>query len=298
VTGVQTCALPIWIRAADNRDPRGYVLLREAIWCTIARSPPQQRGRTPLPPPPQDRLININALQQGGDHAAVVAAIEDGLASAPFWLDAHCLAATSLQVLGVAFEPARLAVVASVSSFVRRLPDLIDLAFTDGTPFAGEATRQWLAENGGGGGAAGTADHAVNGAEFPWVSASREAREHARAGQTKEGVVVLARGVAAAPSARERFLWQTAQAEYCLDLGMVAPALALLDHLDSVIDHYNVEDWEPNLAVRVSGLMHQCLMHADARALRPDEVRLPQLEAHRTRLCRLDMVAAAGALNL
>jgi hypothetical protein len=78
---------------------------------------------------------------------------------------------------------------------------------------------------------------------------------------------------------------------------MMTPALALLDHLDGIIERYKVEEWEPGLAVRVSGLMHQCLMHPDVRGLRSDDTRLPQLAAHRARLCRLDMIAASAVLN-
>lgn len=288
------------VRAASNRDPRGYVLLRQAIWLVLSRLPPHQRGRTLLPAPPGDRLAQIAALQQAGNHAVAVAMIEDNIQSAPFWLDAHRLSANSLEALGADYEAARTAVAASVAALIRRFPDLIDLAFGDGTPFANEATRKWLAEMQGNGGAghAGAAGNGVgSNAEPGWLTAGREARERARAGKAKEGVAVLARGVAAASTARERFFWQVAQVEYCLDFGMVAPALALLDHLDEVVARHQVEDWEPGLAVRISGLMHQCLMHADARTLRRDDIRLPLLEAHRTRLCRLDMVAAAGAMN-
>jgi type VI secretion system protein VasJ len=285
------------IRAVDDRDPRGYVMSRQAIWCTLLHSPPNQRGRTMLAPPPGDRLTQVALLQRDGNHTAAVAAIEENIASAPFWLDAHRLAVTSLTELGAGYEPARLAVAASLGSLIGRLPDLPDLSFANGTPFADPATRKWIAEEVSGskterGGSVSAT------AEAPWVTAVGEARERARAGQRQDGMALLARGVAGAPTARERFIWQATQAEYCLEFGMVMPAMALLDHLDEVIERYNVEEWDPSLAVRVSGLMHQCLMHADARGLRSDEIRLPQLAAHRARLCRLDMVAAAEVLNL
>lgn len=284
------------IRAVDDRDPRGYVLSRQAIWCTLSRCPPDQRGRTLLPPPPEDRLVQIALLQREGNHAAAVATIEQNIASAPFWLDAHRLVVASLTALGVAYEPARLAVIASFGSLLGRLPDLLDLSFSNGAPFADPATRKWIDEVLSGPRGA-TANDAAGSAELPWVAAAGEARERARAGQTKEGMAVLSHGAISAPTIRERFIWQAVQAEYCLDFGMVTPALALLDHLDDVVARYKVEEWEPGLAVRVSGLMHQCLTHPDARGLRSDETRLPQLEAHRTRLCRLDMVAAAKVLN-
>jgi type VI secretion system protein VasJ len=285
------------IRAVDDSDPRGYVLLRQAIWCTLSRSPPTQLGRTMLRPPANDRLSQVAALQRDGNHAAAVAAIELNIASVPFWLDAHRLVTTSLTALGAAYEPARLAVIASLGSLLGRIPDLIELAYSDGTPFADPATRKWIAEELSGPQSNGDAG-AAGGAEAPWAAAAAEASERARAGQRKEGMALLTNGAASAPTLRERFVWQATQAEYCLDFGMVMPALAILDHLDGTIDRYKVEEWEPGLAVRVSQLMHQCLTHPDARALRGDDVRLPQLTAHRARLCRLDMVAAASVLNL
>jgi len=285
------------IRAVDNSDPRGYSLSRQAIWCTLSHSPPNQRGRTLLPPPPDDRLVQVSILQRDANHATAVAVIEENIASAPFWLDAHRLVVTSLTVLGAAYEPARLAVIGSLGGLLARLPDLLDLSFANGVPFADPATREWI-----GGVLSGPQTEASGGAEAavdaPWVAAAGEARAQARAGRTQDGMAVLARGVGMAASMRERLLWQTAQAEYCLDFGMMTPALALLDHLDRIIDRYQVEEWEPGLAVRVSGLMYQCLVHPDVRGLRTDDVRLPQLAAHRARLCRLDMIAASAVLSL
>jgi len=282
------------IRAADKQDPRGYALMRQAAWCTVRRAPPEQRGATLLPAPPPDRLIQIRSLQQAGNHAAAIDAIEPNIAVSPFWLDAHRLVSTSLQALGPGYEPARLAVTASLGGLLRRLPELAEFAFSNGTPFADAETRGWIGtEILAGGDAAGGGS-----AEAPWLEAERDARKLARSGQVKDGLALLGAGMAAARGLRERFAWQTCQAALCLEFGLIAPALALLDHLDAQVERYAVEDWEPALALQVSTLMHQCLLHADARALRRDEIRLPQLEAHRARLCRLDMAAALAALKI
>ena len=160
---------------------------------------------------------------------------------------------------------------------------------------ADDETRAWITAEVLPSAAGGT--EGADGAD-PLRAAAQEARKRANAGGVKDGLSTLLAGAAAAGSGRDRFRWLTAQAEFCLNFSLVAMALPLLDHLNAEVERTGLEAWEPNLAVGVSVLMHRCLLHNDAQALRTQDVRLQQLELHRARLCRLDIVAAAEALKL
>ena len=56
----------------------------------------------------------------------------------------HALVAEALDSLGDGYVNAQEAVCQETALFIHRLPALIDLNFSDGTPFADSETRQWL----------------------------------------------------------------------------------------------------------------------------------------------------------
>lgn len=282
------------VQAADPADPRGYALLRAATWLAVAQPPMNTNGVTPLPPPPSEQLTYLAGLQQAGDHLAAIDGIEETFAGAPFWFDAHRMTCRSLAALGPTHESARLAVLGATAALLRRLPKLLDLSFSDRKPLADTETKEWVAAE-----VLPAASGEASGRPTdPVETVALEARQRAMTGRPRDGLVPLLEAAAKAASGRERFRWLLAQAEYCLDQSIVSIAILLLDHLDEQVVLSNLEAWEPAFAIKVSVLMHRTLLHGDAQDLRVQDLRLAQLESHRARLCRLDIVAAADALKL
>ncbi len=277
------------VLAANDADPRAYALLRQGLWCTVVQPPMSDAGVTPLPAPQPARLAEVGAMQSAGLHHEAVALIEQTLASAPFWLDGHRLCCLSLDALGASHAAAGLAVVGSLLAQLRRLPALLELSFSDRTPFANDATRQWLA------GLAGpSAGEAAEAAEAPDAAGARLARRLAMAGKLADALALLADGAASARSERERARWQLQQAALCLENARPDMTLALLAHLEAKVAEFGLERWEPDIALRVSELSYDAMLHPGSRVLTTDESRMDTMRHQLERLCRVDIRSAAA----
>jgi type VI secretion system protein VasJ len=124
-----------------------------------------------------------------------------------------------------------------------------------------------------------------------------EARATIAAGRAPEGLEHLARAARHTAGGRDRLLVQIAQVSFCLEVGLVAAAIPILDHAIKVVDDRDLEHWDPSLACRVAELRFRALSSSDATRLMVEERRRVQLEDTRARLSRLDLGIAARILR-
>ncbi|MHB8885008.1 MAG: type VI secretion system protein TssA [Methylovirgula sp.] len=274
------------LRLANLFDPRSYVLLRTATWLGISQLPPQQNGRTLLPPPPNDRLAAVETMRQAGKQEDAVRALESLISSSPFCLDAQRQVHDVLSGFGAQGEAAKAAVATLVSGFIRRLRGVEDLTFNDGRPFANAATREWLAS------LAPQADGAQNAGEADLGSA-KAAVQLASSGKLPEAFALLSEELRHAGGGRTRFSLQLLEAQICLDANLPAMAVPLVIGLTRTASEYNLDRWEPSLAARAAEITVRALTHADAVKFAVESERLATLQAARIRLAGLDPAAAA-----
>ncbi|HVA14073.1 MAG TPA: type VI secretion system protein TssA [Stellaceae bacterium] len=273
------------LRAADPADPRSYELLRVGGWAAITRPPPAQGVATMLPPPPDFLLTGSATMIQQGNFRGLVDLVEDAVPSALFWLDAHRLVATALEGLGHTL--ARQAVIRETLAFVERVSGLVDLAFQDGTPFAGPETRDWLAASRLQAGGAG------EGEAKPWADALGKARILVGEGRLSDAFGLIGTGRAAAPDGRAEFRWSLTQARLCVEIGRARAAAPLIEHLGSIAGVHELERWEPSLAAELAELAIRC--YGEAQDTVEDAPR--RLIEWQARLCRTDMVKAVALVS-
>ena len=276
------------LRRHQPTDPRAYMLVRVASWLRFDDLPAQQNGRTFVVTPAESlEAIEAARAQEKPDLALAMA--EDLVWTAPFCIDAHRHAYETLGLLGRPYAAAQSSVLGMLVYFVQRFAGVLDLAFNDGRPFADDQTRTLAESAGGGNGAGATRD--------PMQTSIQEARKSLGAGRVEEGLSMLADTLRRASSGRQRALWRMAQAQFCLDNGYVAAALPLVDHLNETVNARDLEEWEPELAARLTELRLRTLMHADVGALMIEERRRAALEEARGRMARLDIGAAIRLLR-
>jgi type VI secretion system protein VasJ len=242
------------LRQAKASDPRSYVMLRTAIWLDLERLPPNQNGVTGIPEPSPDRRKHFEQLQQQGDWGNLINEVEKSLgAGSIFWLDAHRLVANALEELGPAYLEARRGVIESLGLLLRRFPGVEKLKFQQGSGFADDLTLSWIGSEvlavgpaGGGGGGGGE--------QAPWVEAAAKAEALAVKGKVQEGLALFREGIGKAGSLRERFCWELAQARGCADAGYRDIAAMQTRHLANIVDQYQLDQWEPALAVDLARL--------------------------------------------
>ena len=277
---------------ADLGEARAYQMLRAVTWLHITELPPSHDGHTELMAPPETRRAEFAALAAAGNGPELVIALERfSSASGLFWLDAQRVAATTLASMGGRFQSCSQAVTQGMQSVLKRLPGLPSLRFSDGTPFADSTTQAWL--DGimavGDGAAAGGSTSAGDTEPAPWTAALQVARGQASGGQGEQALAALVAGGSVAPNGRERFLWQLAQASFCIENGAAAVAIPILLHLDAQVDTHGLEYWDPGMTAQLALMLH--------RALGMTESHLPAAGELKTaifaRLARVDPVAAA-----
>jgi type VI secretion system protein VasJ len=281
------------MRTASPSDPIPYRLLRAITWAELREAPPESDGTTQISPPSPDRVSHLLELKVKNDWAALVQDAEAAFVDSPLWLDAHMFSAQALEALGEQHDAAAEAVQGELASLLARIPDLVGLQFSGGTPFASPETRKWIetevqSRMGGGRGRA-----VAGGGNAPegLAEVTERARQLAQRGKLAEAIQRMQEGIAATGEQRARFLWRLELARLCLDSGRVVLAAPLLEELEGIIERHQMETWEPDLckAVYKARLGTRQLLLKDTRKATPELVQ--KTNQLYDRLSRLDPTA-------
>jgi type VI secretion system protein VasJ len=232
-------------REESLSNPTAYRLARVAAWSAVESLPPSEDGRTNIPPPyAADSLRGL--LGEGKDEALVRGA-EQNLAECIFWLDLNFWAAEALARLGEGHHAAAEAVRLETALLLRRLPGLADLKFSDGTPFAGDDTREWVKGlAAGAGGEEGSAGAAAN----PAAKCARQARELIAEGRIAEAVRRMQQGLRGGGSRKEGFHWRVALCRLLVETPEARHALPHIEVILKEIDLFRLEEYDPELALK------------------------------------------------
>lgn len=280
------------LRAGNPADPRAYWLLRTAAWLPITRPPPVEDGKTALPEMDNDTVVSIENQLKAGDLRAALEAAEGNVANAPYWLAAHRFSAAALAQHGDDYADARQVVIGQLAAFLRRFPEIPNLRFSSGAPFADEATAAWIQDEVlAGGGAGGGVDEAA------WEAGLSSARQAASKGKINDAYGIFTSGRQSAPNSRARFLWDLRQAEFCYETGDIVPAVRLLETLDDEYNERGLAEWDPDIGLQMAELLLKCYAKAGNTLGVEDgseSVRVARLQAI---VCRLDMSKALSLMK-
>ena len=132
------------INQQDPYDPTGYQLRRFGLWSHLRTAPSITRDRrTELTAVPKD-IVDVyqDALNHNTLDPNLLLRIEKSVAASPYWLRGSYLAAHI--ALRLAMEEVAAAIRQTCERFVCRLPALLELCFSDGTPFVDAQTQAWI----------------------------------------------------------------------------------------------------------------------------------------------------------
>ncbi len=286
----------VFIRGQKLEDPRAYRLTRISTWLMVDQLPTLINGVTQLTAVPAAITQKYAGYVAEKKYAVLIPEVEESFSKSPFWLDAHRLTANALEALGASHVQARLAVINELALFLRRLPGLVNLKFSDSTPFANDQTRLWIEQEvmvaKDAGSSTGTMKLAAAGEEAPWVVAQNEAKQLAAKGKMDEALSVFHDGYAQSSAQRARFCWGLVQARFCLDAGLAHVALPQLEYLDQMSVRFALEEWEPALSMEVARVLLVCYAQAAEKNKKMKDALAPKAEQLFARICRLDLNAA------
>lgn len=274
-----------WLRQ-NATDLRALRLNRTLAWLTLVSYPDANGERvTTLRGPAADKLKRYQERLAQGQHADLILELEATLAGAMFWLDGVRMVWQCLQ--GLNAEPAMTELEVTFALLLQRLPDLPHFRFHDGTGFADATTCDWIAQH--------VSRHlhvtepapvATDTQAAPWDCALLDAAPTLRKHGLKAAVHQLKQGLHAAQGDRARFHWRLAQARLCVQAGKHELAKIQLEHLDTQLQRAGLDNWEPELALQVTQLLHRCFdLLPQSHAVRERK------EDTHSRLCLFDLEA-------
>lgn len=277
-----------YLRAKSLTDPEAYRINRFVTWLGIAQLPPATDNKTQLKPVPKDKVSACQALFAEQRWTELLPELENSLSRAPYWLDGHRWVCEALQALKA--DDAAAAVKDGVRAFVSRLPNVMQLRFSDDTAFADEQTRQWIQREVFTSGQAAASSNVavdVSGISPRWQEVYEQACALGKDKKFREAMQLFQEGCSQSTSLREQTLWRFNQARFCFEHHLLELALPLLDNLDRQLTEKGVDEWEPQITTKILELLLRCY-----RGMDNAEVPEKRVEALHARLCKLDLALA------
>jgi type VI secretion system protein VasJ len=227
------------IRRANPADPLAYRLVRTGLWLHITQPPPTSaQGRTSLPPLPANLRTKLETLSTHSRWVELLDESESALSQYRFALDLQRFSVHALAGLGDTHAPAREALLLELSSLLKRLPTLVELVASDGTPMADEATKEWLKRE---------VLAKPGAAPRPAISLPLpRGLETSAPGAAPQGEAQAL--LASATTARALFVARLQLAHMHAQAGQLTTARALYEVLDAECTAHSLDSWEPALA--------------------------------------------------
>ncbi|MBU2546854.1 MAG: type VI secretion system protein TssA [Proteobacteria bacterium] len=287
-------------RADNPQNPVGYRLARIGAWLAVGSPPPNEHGRTRVPPPPKETVRRFEDLLARQEWPALLEGAESRFGESIFWLDLQRYVARAMAGLGPEYEACRRAVIQETAAFLQRVPELPDLRFSDDQPAAGEQTRAWLETEvisrprtlpAGPGEAAGD-DPTLEAVGQALAEAGRLAGQ----GKMREAVERLGRLQSQAGSERDRFARRMETARFFQQVRRPDLAYAQLSAMERAIDRHDLESWDPSLCLEIYRMLAEAARQLHRQ--RPETAGIDQaVDQAFTRLYRLDPAAALDILG-
>lgn len=284
------------LRKGSPADPISYRLNRSTAWDPITNLPPHNKGLTQLPGPSPELSARLLELYTKGEWTALVETAEAAFPSCPLWLDLQRWIAQGLSSFGQTHAEAYDTVMVECATLLGRFPELVDLTFAGGVPFASPETQKWIKDEvvsrrGGARTGAGNAQ-AGDGLPEGLEETASDARRMAGRGQFSEAVRKMQEGIHSTSDHRGQFLWRLELARICLEANQPQLAAPLLEELETYIQRHQLEVWEPRLclAAYTALLTARRTLMKDQRRATPDLAQKTS-QLHE-RIARLDLATA------
>jgi type VI secretion system protein VasJ len=238
------------LRKANTADPLAYRLLRTGLWLHITQPPEAgPEGRTHVPSLPSSLRERMERMATHARWPELLEEAESALGQHRFVMDLQRYSALALAGLGPSHAPAKEALRLELAALLKRLPGVVGLLASDGTPLADEHTRRWLEEE--------VLDRSAPPAPAPrpdevpekdLETFPAEVRELVATRKLSEALARMQQQVTTASTHRDRFKARLVLARLCVISGQHPLAQALYETLVTESASRGLDDWEPALS--------------------------------------------------
>jgi len=241
------------LNEADWSDARAYRIRRQAAWINLDGLPADTEGKTMIPAPPPATVQALGNMRDQGAWADLLKAAEASLSQLIFWQDLNRMVAEALVGLGSDYQTAHDTVCLETAYFVHRFPGITQLTFANRMPFADADTIAWLKDIAFGAGAAMEAPISTAGSDAEkgrMTEIIQEAQNLAKKKKIKEAVGLVQTEMQSAVAHKEVMLWRMALCQIMVAAKQVPLALPQLELIVESIDRFQLETWDPELALQ------------------------------------------------
>ncbi|SAK64784.1 type VI secretion system protein TssA [Caballeronia ptereochthonis] len=257
----QARIMAAWLRDQENGYLPSTRLVRSIRWDTLHEVPPADASaRTRLVAPRGELRQQFKRLVLQKQWNELLERVEGAFMEGVnhLWFDLQYFQHVALDNVGAPYHAWRELLRADFALFLERLPGIERLAFNDGTPFADDATLEWIArhavvrdlEAGESLAALPVSADSNEGASGDWPEIEAQARDLV----AREGIEAAFAWLEALPcmrTERHRYLQRLVMARVADNAGRADTALALLIELDAAARTLPLVRWEPALIFEV-----------------------------------------------
>ncbi len=238
----------------DVFNPLPYRLNRIVAWSMIDELPVATGGKTMLPPPDDNIVSSINALYDAGNWQDLADTCESRVRQYLFWLDLSRYVAESMEEMG--HDNVSEIIGRETFMFVKTVPGIDKLSFSDGTPFADADTKQWLKEleNAGDSDRSGAALEQSDSVLSSISEQTKNANQLIKEKKLDAALTILIKPMLSASSKREQFLWKLGLLRLLIKLKQIKVAASYIDDIIKNVEEFKLEIWEPDIAVEALSL--------------------------------------------
>ncbi|GLZ88791.1 type VI secretion-associated protein [Metapseudomonas resinovorans] len=250
-----------------REQPQGWLaahrLMKSLRWDSVHQLPPaESSGNTRLEPPRSDYRAQLKRLHRQQSWSELLDQVERIYAEGVnhFWLDLQWYLCQALGKQPAPRDGWADIVKRDLGMLLDRLPGLESLRWRDGSAFADENTRHWIAQQVSG-------NHSAQWLPAPAAPASVDAdilalEDQALAQADREGVDAAIAWLAAQPgvqSGRQRWLLRLLIARVAEQCGKADLAIHLLAELKATAQRQALAEWEPDLIFEVQARLLKLL---------------------------------------
>jgi type VI secretion system protein VasJ len=233
----------------------GYRLMRSLRWDILEKAPPSDNGKTQIDPPSAEiQTACANALKANDFKAALnKAEVAFSAGKNHLWLGLQRIAAFACKNLGNEYNTIYKAILFETGFLIKRIPELLTLNFSDGTPFCDDATKDWIASE-----VRPSVSDSLSSSNTAVAQSTtsdqietekKEAVALAAAGKTEQALDLIQNAIRSSASECDKFKRSIILCSLLATAKQNDIALSILEALSEKINDYHIDKWDPDLAV-------------------------------------------------
>jgi type VI secretion system protein VasJ len=287
----------------EPQKTMGYRLMRSIRWDIFEKAPQNENGKTQMAPPPADLAVSLTTMIANNEFKPALDKAEVAFTAAAnhLWLGLQRIAAQACRGLGEPYKPVEQAVLLETGLFVKRIPDILKLSFSDGTPFCDDSTKDWIEKSvmplfsldseGAKGRKPGAGEEDGDNVE----KERKDAAALASANKIEAALDVLQNSIRNSSNERDNFRRFIIMGNILMGAKQPDIALSILESLDGKIQLYHLDKWDPDLAVEAWSSMVKIIKAA--RANKPAPLQASMTERQNTILSKISQIDPKKAFS-